>query len=75
MYFCSTRLESITTSSPNGRVANGDSKHSFFGKLDAQAVVALKADSLCKTYDGNHEAVKDVTFSIKSGEVSQYNCS
>lgn len=60
-------MESITTS--NGSVANGDTKHAFFGKLGTPAEVALKADSLCKTYDGIHDAVKDVTFSVKSGEV------
>lgn len=69
-YFCSTHLESISTSNQNGGVANGDAKHAFFGKLGTPAEVALKADCLCKTYDGMHEAVKDVTFSVKSGEVS-----
>lgn len=64
---CRTDLESISTS--NGSVANGDTKHAFFGKLGTPAEVALKADSLCKTYDGVHDAVKDVTFSVKSGEV------
>lgn len=67
-FCCSTDLESITTS--NGSVANGDTKHAFFGKLGTPAEVALKADSLCKTYDGVHDAVKDVTFSVKSGEVN-----
>lgn len=52
-------------------MANGDAKHAFFGKLGSPTEVALKADCLCKTYDGHQEAVKDVTFSVKSGEVRE----
>lgn len=68
---CSTDLESIATSNQNGIIPNGDAKHSFFGKVGSPVEIALKADSLCKTYNGNNEAVKDVTFSVKSGEVRE----
>lgn len=45
-------------------------KDSFFFKLSSpNALVALKADSLCKTYNNNHVALKDVNFSVKVGEV------
>lgn len=64
-------MESVSTSNHNGAVANGDAKHAFFGKLGSPTEVALKADCLCKTYDGHQEAVKDVTFSVKSGEVRE----
>lgn len=64
--FRSTHLETIATS--NGAITNGDVKHAIFGKLGTPAEVALKADSLCKTYDGHHYAVKDVTFNTKVGE-------
>lgn len=69
-YFCSTNLESIATSNANGALANGDAKHNnMFDKFSAQTPeIALKADSLSKTYDGRHFAAKDVTFSVKSGE-------
>lgn len=52
----------------NGEIkkTNGDAFYSKTGHLNE---IALKADSLCKTYNGNHEAVKDVTFSVKTGEV------
>lgn len=63
-------MESVSTSNQNGNAANGDAKHVFFGKFGTSGEIALKADSLCKTYDGIHEAVKDVTFNVKSGEVS-----
>lgn len=67
-YFCSTNLESIATNA-NGVIANGDSKPQMFDKFNAQTPeVALKADSLCKTYDGHRYAAKDVTFCVRSGE-------
>lgn len=67
---CSTNLESIATTNANGAVANGDAKHNnMFDKFSAHSPeIALKADSLSKTYDGRHYAAKDVTFSVKSGE-------
>lgn len=64
---CSTDLKSISTSS--GTISNGDTKHAFLDKVGTPSEIALKADSLCKTYSGNHVAVKDVTFSVKTGEV------
>lgn len=70
-FFYSTDLESITTSNQNGAIPNGDTKHAFFSKAGSHTEIALKADSLCKTYNGHHEAVKDVTFSVKTGEVSK----
>lgn len=67
--FCSTNLESIATSNANGTIANGDTKHKMFDKFNASTPeIALKADSLCKTYGGHQYAVKDVTFSVKTGE-------
>lgn len=53
----------------NGTVPNGDAKLALFNKAGTQTEIALKAESLCKTYNGNNEAVKDVTFSVKTGEV------
>lgn len=62
-------MESIATYNANGAVTNGDTKHKMFDKFNAQtADIALKVDSLCKTYDGRHYAAKNVTFSVKSGE-------
>lgn len=61
-------MESVATVNGNGTIANGDTKHQLFNnKLNAPEI-AMKADSLCKSYDGRHDAVKDVTFSVKSGE-------
>lgn len=68
--FFSTDLEAIITSNQNGALANGNGKMGLFDKVGATNVeVALKADSLCKTYNGNYMAVNDVTFSVKTGEV------
>lgn len=65
----STDLESITTNQNGVNIPNGDAKHEFFGKVTKPTEIALKADSLCKTYNGKNMAVKDVTFSVKTGEV------
>lgn len=68
--FDSIGLETITTVHQNGSILNDNKKHEFFSKMsNSQNEVALKADGLCKTYNGYYEAVKDVTFSVNLGEV------
>lgn len=53
----------------NGAGVKDVKKYSIFSKFgQSHGEVAMKADSLCKTYAGNHEAVKNVTFSVKTGE-------
>lgn len=71
--FNSTDLEAIITSNQNGFLANDNTKSALANKVNHPVEIALKAESLCKTYDGNHLAAKDVSFSVKMGEVKMDN--
>lgn len=53
-------LQTITTVQPNGLVNDGK-------KHDAQ-LNALEVQNLCKSYDGHNQALKNVSFNVKSGE-------
>lgn len=66
----STVLETVASVHQNGSAVKDIKKHSIFSKFgQSHGEIAMKADSLCKTYDGTHEAVKDLTFTVKTGEV------
>lgn len=71
--FNSTDLEAIITSNQKGFLANGNTKSALANKVKNPVEIALKAESLCKTYDGNHLAIKNVSFSVKMGEVKMHN--
>lgn len=66
----STVLETIASVQQNGSAVKDIKKHSIFSKFgQSHGEIAMKADSLCKIYNGTHEAVKDLTFTVKTGEV------
>lgn len=61
-------LEAISTSQSNGIVTNDTKKpnaNHFIGEAQANA---MKVENLSKTYDGNHQALRNVSFNVKTGE-------
>lgn len=72
----STVLETVASVQHNGSSIKDIKKHSIFSRFgQSYGEVAMKADSICKTYDGTHEAVKDLTFTVKTGEVCAFGSS
>lgn len=59
-------LDTITTVRPKG-FANGAKKYDLCNHSSQPN--AMEVENLSKTYDGHNQALRNVTFNVKSGEV------
>lgn len=67
-------MEAITTVHQNGLRIADEKKYDLYNQFGVEDQNALHVEKLCKVYKPNHHALKDVTFSIKTGEVCVYFC-
>lgn len=62
-------MQNIASLQQNGINLNDTEKNELQARDIADEQYVLRVENLCKTYDGNHQALINVSFGLKSGEV------
>lgn len=68
-YHYSYDMQNIASLQQNGINLSDAEKNGFVGKENGQDQYVLRVENLCKTYDGDHQALNNVSFGLKMGEV------
>lgn len=62
-------LETISTQQSNGFIGNDNKKTDLYNQIDYPQTNAMTVNRLSKIYKGNHHALNNISFNVKSGEV------
>lgn len=62
-------MQNITTMQQNGILSDME-KNDLYSKDIIQDQYVLRVENLCKCYNGNTQALNNVSFGLKTGEVN-----
>lgn len=67
-------MQNVTTLQQNSIGLSDSEKNDLYNKDIANDQYALRVENLSKVYNGDHQALNNVSFGLKSGEVSCKVC-